>query len=35
MYLGRIGPISLALFFRTDLSGGKNVRYVNGRYFVG
>lgn len=35
MYLGRIGPISLALFFHTDLSGGKNVRYAQGRYFVG
>ena len=35
MYLGRIGPISLALFFRTDLSGGKNIRYAQGRYYVG
>ena len=35
MYLGRIGPISLALFFQTDLSGGKNIRYAQGRYFVG
>ncbi len=35
MYLGRIGPISLALFFHTDLSGGKNIRYAQGRYFVG
>ncbi len=35
MYLGRIGPISMALFFRTDLSGGRNVRYAQGRYFVG
>ena len=35
MYLGRIGPISLALFFRTDLSGGKNIRHAQGRYYVG
>ena len=35
MYLGRIGPISLALFFHTDLSGGKNIRYAQGRYYVG
>lgn len=35
MYLGRIGPISLALFFRTDLSGGRNIRYAQGRYYVG
>ena len=35
MYLGRIGPISLALFFRTDLSGGKGIRHAQGRYFVG
>ena len=35
MYLGRIGPISLALFFHTDLSGGKNIRFAPGRYFVG
>ncbi len=35
MYLGRIGPISLALFFHTDLSGGKNIRFAQGRYFVG
>ena len=35
MYLGRIGPISLALFFRTDLSGGKNIHFAQGRYYVG
>lgn len=35
MYLGRIGPISLALFFQTDLSGGKNIRHAQGRYYVG
>ena len=35
MYLGRIGPISLALFFNTDLSGGKNIRHAQGRYYVG
>ncbi len=35
MYLGRIGPISMALFFHTDLSGGKNIRYAQGRYYVG
>ena len=35
MYLGRIGPISLALFFHTDLSGGQNIRYAQGRYYVG
>lgn len=35
MYLGRIGPISLALFFQKDLSGGSNVRFAQGRYYVG
>ena len=35
MYLGRIGPISLALFFHTDLSGGRNIHYAQGRYYVG
>lgn len=35
MYLGRIGPISLALFFHTDLSGGRNIRFAPGRYYVG
>ena len=35
MYLGRIGPISLALFFHTDLSGGKNIHFAQGRYYVG
>ncbi len=35
MYLGRIGPISLALFFRKDLSGGQSIRFAQGRYFVG
>ena len=35
MYLGRIGPISLALFFHTDRSGGQNIRYAQGHYFVG
>ena len=35
MYLGRIGPISLALFFHTDRSGGQSIRYAQGRYFVG
>ena len=35
MYLGRIGPISLALFFHTDLSGGKNIRFAQGRYYIG
>lgn len=35
MYLGRIGPISLALFFRTDQSGGQNIHYTQGRYYVG
>ncbi len=35
MFLGRIGPISLALFFHTDLSGGQNIRFAQGRYYVG
>lgn len=35
MYFGRIGPISLALFFHTDLSGGGNIRFAQGRYYVG
>ncbi len=35
MFLGRIGPISFALFFHTDLSGGKSIHFALGRYYVG
>ena len=34
MYLGRISPVSLALFFHMQ-NGGRDVRYVYGRFFVG
>ena len=35
MYLGRIGPISMALFFRYDGSEKNNVGFARGNYFVG
>ena len=35
MYLGRIGPISLALFFLRQSSGKNDIRFAAGHYFVG
>ena len=35
MYLGRIGPISMALFFNYKSSGKNNVSFTKGNYFVG
>ena len=35
MYLGRIGPVSLALFFRTDAESGSEVRFSSGHFYVG
>ena len=35
MYLGRIGPISMALFFSINRGHGKNVRHAEGRYYIG
>lgn len=35
MYLGRIGPISMALFFSSEMSEKNNVSYAKGEYFVG
>lgn len=35
MYLGRIGPISMLLFFETGYSGGTGVRCADGRFIVG
>ncbi len=36
MYLGRIGPISMALFFTGGVSSEKNkVHFTDGRYYVG
>lgn len=35
MYLGRIGPISMALFFTGARSEKNNVRFANGNFFVG
>ena len=34
MYLGRIGPISIALFF-TGKSSGKEIKLAEGKYYVG
>ncbi len=36
MYLGRIGPISMALFFNTSSGNGKNdIKYAEGRFIIG
>lgn len=35
MYLGRIGPISMLLFFNTGGTRNKGVRYADGRFIVG
>ncbi len=35
MYLGRIGPISMALFFANGQSGKNLVHYTEGRFYVG
>lgn len=35
MYLGRIGPISMALFFKYDSEGKNKIRYAKGSFFVG
>ena len=35
MFLGRIGPVSLALFFHLRTAGKSDVRFTQGRFFVG
>ena len=35
MYLGRIGPISMGLFFSINRGHGKNVKHAEGRYYIG
>ena len=35
MYLGRIGPISMALFFNYKGTEKNKIRYVKGNFFVG
>ena len=35
MFLGRIGPVSLALFFHLQSSSKNDARFVQGRFFVG
>jgi len=35
MYLGRIGPISIALFFESSEGSENGIKHANGRYFVG
>ncbi len=35
MYLGRIGPISMALFFGQDDAVKNEIQHANGRYYVG
>lgn len=35
MYMGRIGPISMALFFSINRSHGKGVKHAEGRFYVG
>ena len=35
MYLGRIGPISMALFFKTGSSGQNKIKHAKGRFIIG
>ncbi len=35
MYLGRIGPISMAIFFTGQKYSGRGIRYADGNFFVG
>ena len=35
MYAGRIGPISMALFFKTKRSSKNDIKYANGHFIVG
>lgn len=35
MYLGRIGPISMALFFRYDTKDRNQISYAEGKFFIG
>ena len=35
MYIGRIGPVSLALFFHQQPSGKNDIRFAAGHYYVG
>ncbi|WP_051233579.1 TrkH family potassium uptake protein [Butyrivibrio sp. NC3005] len=35
MYLGRIGPISMVLFFNRKISDKNAVRFAKGKYFIG
>ena len=35
MYLGRISPVSLALFFHAESSGGSEVRFSQGHFYAG
>lgn len=35
MYLGRIGPISMAIFFTSGNDSGSKIRHGNGRFYVG
>ena len=35
MYLGRIGPISMALFFKYNTEDKNKISYADGNFFVG
>ena len=35
MYLGRVGPISMALFFSTGSKNNNNIHYSKGRFIIG
>jgi trk system potassium uptake protein TrkH len=35
MYLGRIGPISMALFFNNGINDRNLISYAKGRFYVG
>ncbi|MCR5608675.1 MAG: potassium transporter TrkH [Lachnospiraceae bacterium] len=35
MYLGRIGPISMAIFFTKSSSASNRIRYTNGNFYIG
>ena len=35
MYLGRIGPISMAIFFTKGIDNGNKIRHAEGKFYVG
>ena len=35
MFLGRVGPITMLLFFKTGSSGKNDIHFADGKYIVG